>query len=1517
MQQNEIEALVRTLSESTNGQLSVDDARETVKDFLPGFIEQYVRSPKVPQVKSPKDFHIGLGHTDNRRMAFFLGQAKQKYNLPVDDGYVKHRINDPLEYHAHEGDLLKQIGREKRQNNIKLGAPLERVLSAYTSNDNMKQIKNLYIGKDERIKPKSGATEAQRNNYQKYLDKTKRAERLLNYLNDNNVNMRVAVDNKNPSELAVYLPEYGNTKVTLMSENPQNIGKVNTWRNMISFGRKVDATKYPSETLIDTVLNPNAEIDSVDSLPRKQGGTQYTAIKRKGINDEIFTTSISGGLKSIDDYADQLAQKEAKEKEEQENDEAESNRLDVTDTDKASEITARTTNDFVPITTKQQALKEKQNVGLFSTIYKQGKALGLKDLVVSKNSHGVYKYDYNTVNPKTGRKTPGYGIIGGYIPPEKDGTYKLTYNGEIKGYSVPGMRAYIDTNTGNLTVKRFNSLLREKVRENMLDQVLNPEMRNSVKAYSALDTLYTSDNYSTVIQKGVNSPEYENALIKTLKNRIRLPNEVVESGNAFNEDPDHIRGKQNKKFANKRQEMMETRDIRTIPKEWHNVVDREMTGIGKTMGSSLFIGDDVTINRDGTLTPDPNTKVTKSALHKLPMFQWGKYDPVDRDIMAYNQAIRNVPIRTVNVAMMTMSGYTENDAAVITDKYAQNNKVKDEKTGKMRPLKRGDKITDLHGNKSTISEVINPDEKDPDRRKKLAREIAIVKANPDLDVIVSPYSSISRLNAGSIREMQDRGGIKHLNNPKEFPDMDISKCTMGQESYAVCVGQRVDEKTKIYDEKDFKQGKARNFSHQLAMGMASADLPKTLKYVYSHNINPGWAKFMDDLHVMGYDVDKKHNVGYLDYDSDRVTNLKMPSKEEIEANVHANPRERRELYKTAFKNAMLDAVHEANEKKGPIVMKLPTSYTNAAKQETNKIVIPFEQIKADAVLRKKMGLLDSKSSSVWMNRAKDMYNYAAGIKLDKKPVKMPDGKIMKNKWGRPVYKDAYAPEKPAQIASNLTKQIIDKDFGRKKNVVKSEIYSAPMPDSATAVITPDPKLDIDTVAVGEDLYNNLHLKSPDESVIVWRDPILRDGGFRFMHVVKDKTLTGVAINPVDDKSMDMDHDGDSVAVVPIHDAEVQKELEKMRPSKHLTNPIAKDPESYLETGLELQGSLYAQGDHDAQKDLADPKVTPETVRSIVDKGFNSPKAYGIGIDASSKESYLNSIEDLIKSGAKGKCERDANGKPIEKDGHIKSTALDSVEKYYDGKRTDKDINDYMVGLAVKVDAVGPAGKAQQNLMYALRDTDPSDAMNVTQLLTQTALQAKHNENGEATKNMHYILYQMPNTLRGVKPEAKPNSEYQVSQRNFELNMDKIYNQELGLNVSQESIHRLAEALSDNKGNISSERERRDRNADPIDLAAYSNDSIVTTLNNAIDQDKPIAVGKYTKEFSMPEDLLSDRVLGHYYEKDNQQDHESQAQTENPALNTEQQRETVGPDQNDRQDESYLSDSDQRTDPLDD
>ena len=97
--------------------------------------------------------------------------------------------------------------------------------------------------------------------------------------------------------------------------------------------------------------------------------------------------------------------------------------------------------------------------------------------------------------------------------------------------------------------------------------------------------------------------------------------------------------------------------------------------------------------------------------------------------------------------------------------------------------------------------------------------------NPDLAVIASPYSGLSRYNGATAREMME--------NPSNLKD--------GEKVYKKCIGkvqyiitrQFADKKTKIYDEDDYAEGSSRKASPQLSWALCSKEARKMISYLYS------------------------------------------------------------------------------------------------------------------------------------------------------------------------------------------------------------------------------------------------------------------------------------------------------------------------------------------------------------------------------------------------------------------------------------------------------------------------------------------------------------------------------------------------------------------------------------------------------------------------------------------------------------------------------------------------------------
>src|SRR5699024_5314707 len=135
------------------------------------------------------------------------------------------------------------------------------------------------------------------------------------------------------------------------------------------------------------------------------------------------------------------------------------------------------------------------------------------------------------------------------------------------------------------------------------------------------------------------------------------------------------------------------------------------------------------------------------------------------------------------VAFMNYKSYTFEDGVVDSEKFAkeQGEIVNDyDEEGNIKPLQVGDKISDLHGNKATISSIANEEED-------------IFKENPHLDVLMNPHSIPSRMNTGVALEMLYNGVSFSINyNGKSV----AQACYLN----VVITDITTQDKTKTYDD---------------------------------------------------------------------------------------------------------------------------------------------------------------------------------------------------------------------------------------------------------------------------------------------------------------------------------------------------------------------------------------------------------------------------------------------------------------------------------------------------------------------------------------------------------------------------------------------------------------------------------------------------------------------------------------------------------------------------------------------
>lgn len=164
-------------------------------------------------------------------------------------------------------------------------------------------------------------------------------------------------------------------------------------------------------------------------------------------------------------------------------------------------------------------------------------------------------------------------------------------------------------------------------------------------------------------------------------------------------------------------------------------------------------------NHDAQVGPDyagDDRAWTGAATEAQALFKYIANVPFDRGFVAMEQYLKAKAIdRDTHVAMINLKGMNMEDGSVISKNYAKSHLVKDP-DGNLRPLQVGDKISDPSGNKTTISEIIDPNmslEEAEDRN--LTDAVLLFRDNPKLEMAVSGISLVSRKNAALAKFIHD------------------------------------------------------------------------------------------------------------------------------------------------------------------------------------------------------------------------------------------------------------------------------------------------------------------------------------------------------------------------------------------------------------------------------------------------------------------------------------------------------------------------------------------------------------------------------------------------------------------------------------------------------------------------------------------------------------------------------------------------------------------------------------------
>ena len=251
-------------------------------------------------------------------------------------------------------------------------------------------------------------------------------------------------------------------------------------------------------------------------------------------------------------------------------------------------------------------------------------------------------------------------------------------------------------------------------------------------------------------------------------------------------------------------------------------------------------------------------------------------------------------------------------------------------------------------------------------------------------------------------------------------------------------------------------------------------------------------------------------------------------------------------------------------------------------------------------------------------------------------------------------------EKDAQKQyDDVVSSIIEDKIDTKENLIGKGCMTARIPNAATAVWSADPNLNINEVAMSLEHAKSLMLcdkdgnLKKDASVLLWRDPCLHDANVRYMKVVINNNLLGVAVNPLVDKPFAGDFDGDCVALAALHSYEAKMEAKKkLSMETNLLNfsDYDNDKDEYrlfFASDMDVASNWYA---NPALKEQYEKLQTEINVlekkvmayekgnkKALDDVTFSTKKATFTGMDAVTRlrQKYANNISRVLKESLAG------------------------------------------------------------------------------------------------------------------------------------------------------------------------------------------------------------------------------------------------------------------------------------------
>lgn len=709
-----------------------------------------------------------------------------------------------------------------------------------------------------------------------------------------------------------------------------------------------------------------------------------------------------------------------------------------------------------------------------------------------------------------------------------------------------------------------------------------------------------------------------------------------------------------------------------------------------------------TVDKYGVAHADPNSSGL-SPLLEFSAKQEGSFTllcPADRQTMSNSVATHELRhTRDIHICCTTVGGWNVEDGTPNSKEMADEYTVvcRDPSLGDdMRSLVVGDK-TERIGNKGVINQVIDRGMSIEEAGKRGMKDIVqLFKDNPQLDMVYAPFSFVSRFNGGFGREpMYEKAGS---NDTRDLVLRDENgqpytvKGGMGTITVAVAE-QTVDNKSHVYD----VNGRAISAQNLWAFDVKHAD--NLTRYFYRNNL----AAFKDTrelMMIMGIDMSEtgKMQLGYHQhigedrrlYDLPDYVDFSITQKGRLSADRGIRDAVDQFSVDVSRSAGFMELPFNLSMPGNPIVKEqtvdkngnlvervtggLPVIVHDGDKKTVcssdghgyyhhdDKDKVTYALPVLSSHLRCGQTLVDGTViTHDYTNQYLNIYRAAVEYKTmqavgcclrgDAKGAGMTDEEVRAFNMGltsdtrrqliiETAQRMRDAEAKAQASYESMSNDIRERNFDDKHNVFRSKIMSVRTSYSATSVVTGDPRVSLDSIAMNSEMAKHLCVKgayclpkcaSEEDKNAMWvlanRAPDLRASSHRYLKVVVDDTIPGqsVALNPVGViKGMDGDFDGDTLGLNRISDKLAQKDAyEAFSYKANLIDRGCVDSKGRhplaINDGLDIKVALFM----DADGDMAGK------FDKITQKINDAENAYEERYKASKGESYDETERDGV------------------------------------------------------------------------------------------------------------------------------------------------------------------------------------------------------------------------------------------------------------------------------------------------